>query len=353
MRLTTTVTPLGGSSVGPVLRPPQTASIRPRPNGYLASLPGVDTPPGRSETIPKLEVAHRPLGGLRSVLPALWRTARPRQWAKNVLIAAAPIAAGAASHDQVLWRTLAAFVAFCLVSSGTYFLNDASDVEADRSHPVKRDRPIAAGLVSVRLALRVGLACLAGGLAVGFMVNWQFGAIVGGYVALTGAYTFRLKQVPVLDIVIVAAGFFIRAMAGGLATDIPISRWFAIVTGFGPLYMVAGKRYAELVALGPDAARARSTLAAYTKGYLTQIMTIAGGVTILAFCLWAFEGRAGHPASTWTTLSIIPVVIAIMRYGLLIEQGHGEEPEEIVLGDRQLQILALAFLVLFVIGVYL
>ncbi len=270
-----------------------------------------------------------------------------------MLVAAAPTAAGVLGRGDVLGPTLAAFIAFCLVSSGTYFLNDAADVESDRNHPAKRHRPVAAGLVPVGLAVAVGAGCLTVGIALGFLVNWQLGTIIAGYVALTGAYTFRLKRVPVFDIAIVASGFFIRAMAGGLATDVPISRWFAIVTGFGPLYMVAGKRYAELVALGPDAARARSTLATYTKGYLTQIITIAGGVTILAFCLWAFEGRAGHPASTWTTVAVIPVVIAVMRYGLLIDQGHGEEPEEIILGDRQLQILALACVVLLVLGVYL
>ncbi len=288
-----------------------------------------------------------------SLAPALWRTARPRQWTKNVLVAAAPAAAGVIGHGNVLLRTAAAFVAFCLVSSGTYFLNDASDVEADRNHPVKRHRPVAAGLVPIRLALLVGMACLVAGTALALAVNWKLGAIVAGYVALTGAYTFRLKHVPVFDIAIVASGFFIRAVAGGLASDLPISRWFAIVTAFGPLYMVAGKRYAELVALGPEAARTRSTLGVYTKGYLTQIITIAGGVTILAFCLWAFEGHAGRPASAWTTLSVIPVVLAIMRYGLLIDQGHGEEPEEIVLGDRQLQLLGLTFVLLLVLGVYL
>ncbi len=270
-----------------------------------------------------------------------------------MLVAAAPAAAGVIGDGDVLLRTAAAFVAFCLVSSGTYFLNDASDVEADRRHPVKRHRPVAAGLVPERLAVLVGAGCLLGGVALAFVVQWKLGAIVTGYVALTAAYTFRLKRVPVFDIAIVASGFFLRAVAGGLASDLPISRWFAIVTAFGPLYMVAGKRYAELVALGPEAATTRSTLAVYTKGYLTQIITIAGGVTIVAFCLWAFEGHGGHPASVWTTISIAPVVLAVMRYGLLIDAGHGEEPEEIVLGDRQLQLLGLAFVVLLVLGVYL
>lgn len=324
------------------------------PRGYFAPLPRTETSPRPSASERRFVPEVDPLaGGSPSVPRALWRSARPRQWTKNVLVAAAPTAAGVLGHRDVLWSTAAAFVAFCLVSSGTYFLNDASDVESDRNHPVKRHRPIAAGLVPVRLAAGVGTGCLAVGIALGFFVDWQLGAIITGYVALTGAYTFRLKRVPVFDIAIVASGFFIRAMAGGLATDVPISRWFAIVMGFGPLYMVAGKRYAELVALGPDAARARSTLAAYTKGYLTQVITIAGGVTILAFCLWAFEGHAGHPASTWTTVSVIPVVIAVMRYGLLLDQGHGEEPEEIVLGDRQLQILGLTCVVLLVLGIYL
>lgn len=293
--------------------------------------------------------APAPLGLARGLL----RSVRPRQWVKNVLVLAAPAAAGALDQAEILGPTLLAFVAFCLVSSGTYLINDVRDVEADRRHPTKRNRPIAAGKVPVRTAAIVGVVLLVVGIALATAVELALGGLVAGYAALTAAYSLALKHEAVFDIAIVASGFFMRAIAGGLATGLDISRWFLIVTAFGSLYMVAGKRYAEVVAFGDGAHRVRASLAHYSKDYLDQVISIAAGVTILGFCLWAFEGRPGGGESTWTALSVIPFVLGIMRYGLLVDRGNGGEPEEIVLGDRQLQLIGLAWLVLFGLGVYL
>ena len=294
------------------------------------------------------------LGAPRASLPtALLRSARPRQWAKNVLVVAAPGAAGVLTQPPALVTVLLAFGAFCLVSSGTYFLNDARDVEADRRHPAKRKRPVAAGIVPVGVAVTAGIALLVAGLAVAVAVGPAFLAVVAGYVALTTSYTLWLKHVAVLDLAVVAGGFFIRAIAGGVATGVPFSRWFLIVAAFGSLFMVAGKRHGEQLELGAEGADVRATLAQYSSDYLRYVWTIASGVTLAAYCLWAFEEAEASAGAPWFELSIIPFVLAILRYALMLEQGRGSAPEEIVLGDRMLQAIGLVWVALFACGVYL
>jgi decaprenyl-phosphate phosphoribosyltransferase len=145
----------------------------------------------------------------------------------------------------------------------------------------------------------------------------------------------------------VASGFFLRAIAGGASADLFVSRWFLIVAGGGSLFLVIGKRYAELLA-GGDAAR-RAVLAEYSRDYLESMLSTAAAVTVIAYCLWAFEGRAA--ATPWTELSAVPFVLGLMRYGLLVSQGHGEEPEEILLRDRVLQGIGAVWLALLAIGI--
>lgn len=246
---------------------------------------------------------------------ALVAACRPRQWLKNVLVLAVPAAAGEVADPDVLLRTGLAFLAFCLASSATYLLNDLSDVEADLRHPVKRNRPIASGALSPFAATVALVMC---GLAA-----------VG-----------------------IAAGFFLRAVAGGLAADIKVSQWFLIVAAGGSVFVVAGKRYAEWRKGGDGAAGTRSVLASYSGNYLESISTIAAAVTLLAYCLWAFDD-SGELASGWRAASVVPFVLAIMRYGLLVDQGHGEEPEEIFTRDRTLQGIAVCWLGLLGMGVLL
>jgi decaprenyl-phosphate phosphoribosyltransferase len=283
-------------------------------------------------------------------LHGLLRAVRPKQWTKNVLVAAAPGAAGVLTQWDVATRTAAAFVAFCLVSSAIYLLNDVGDVESDRRHPVKRDRPIASGAVSVRTALFAALVLGAGGLALAAAVRPAFLALLVGYVLLMAAYTVWLKHMAVLDIAVVASGFIVRAVAGGLAVDVPISRWFLIVTSFGSLFMVAGKRYSEHVTMGAERETVRATLAAYSSGYLRYVYTMASAVTLLAYCLWAFE-QPEVGVMPWFELSIVPFAVGILRYALLLEEGHGGAPEEIVLSDRPLQLVGLVWIALFAAGV--
>jgi decaprenyl-phosphate phosphoribosyltransferase len=306
-----------------------------------------------------VQVDERPpvveLPGWRStLLGGLIRTARPKQWIKNVLVFTAPGAAGVLLEGPILARTLGALAAWCLVASGTYFLNDAMDVSADRLHPRKRLRPIAAGVVPVGLA-----KAMAGGLlVVGTLSPLLWDApgltlVLAVYVAVQLAYSMWLKNEPVIDLAAVASGFVLRAISGGVATDVPLSRWFLIVASFGSLFMVAGKRHAEHVDLEDDRGAHRATLDAYSLNFLRQIRSVAASVTITAYCLWAFERMdAADAEAIWYQLSIIPFVLALFRYALLVDAGKGGAPEEIVLSDRVLQVLGVVWVGMFAAGVY-
>jgi decaprenyl-phosphate phosphoribosyltransferase len=282
------------------------------------------------------------------------RTARPRQWIKNVLLFAAPGAAGALSHRTPLVHTLVAFGLFCAASSGTYFLNDALDYEADRLHPTKRHRPIAAGLIDPRAAVVLSVAILTAALALSVvLVSPQFAGVVAGYIAVTVGYSLWLKNEPVIDLAAVASGFIIRAVAGGIAAGVLVSNWFVIVVSFGSLFMVAGKRHAEHLDMGDEAASHRATLQAYSLSYLRYVRATSSALAIAAYCLWAFEKEATITGIPWYQFSIMPVVLGIFRYALILETGAGSAPEEIIIGDRVLQFLGLSWAVLFGLGVYL
>jgi decaprenyl-phosphate phosphoribosyltransferase len=283
----------------------------------------------------------------------LLRAARPRQWLKNVLVLAAPAAAGVLTRPSVALGVGLAFLAFCLVASGTYLLNDARDLEADRRHPTKRHRPIAAGVVSPRLAVAAGVLVLVLGLGLAAAVSLKLLAVVAGYLALTTAYTLKLRHVAVLDIATVASFFIIRAVAGGVAVDVPLSRWFLIVASFGSLFMVAGKRAGEYAELGDDRTATRATLGVYSLTSLREIRVIAAAVTLLAYCLWAFEQSAPDAVHPFFELSIVPFVLFILRWALLLEADRERAPEDLVLGDRGLRAAALAWAVTFGLGVYL
>jgi decaprenyl-phosphate phosphoribosyltransferase len=284
---------------------------------------------------------------------ALVRMVRPRQWLKNVLVFGAPAAAGQLTHRTALLYSLAAFVIFCLAASGTYCLNDVVDREADRRHPVKRHRPVASGEVSVRVAVMIGGVLLAAALAGSAAINRpRLALVVAIYVGVTVAYSVWLKHEPILDLGAVAAGFVLRAIAGGVATRVPLSNWFIIVASFGSLFMVAGKREAEVMLLGHEGESHRATLGAYTANFLRHVRSVASAVAMTAYCLWAFEKAHGSSGAIWFELSIVPFVLGVLRYALLVDAGHGGAPEDVVLGDRTLQGLALCLGVLFAVGVY-
>lgn len=283
-------------------------------------------------------------------LAALVRACRPHQWVKNLLVLAAPGAAGVLTNQHVAVDVAAAFVSFCLLSSAGYLINDVHDRHEDALHPRRRRRPIAAGEVSVRLALSTAALLTVAGLALAFSIRPLLGATGAGYLLLTASYSMWLRNVAVADIAIVAACFVLRALAGGAATGIPVSRWFVMVTSFGALFLVAGKRYAELRNRGEDGGT-RSTLTAYTEDYLRFVMFLAASVTTVAYCLWAFQGH-GSDGITWYEITVAPFVLWLLRYGLLLHEGHGEAPEDVLLHDRFLLSMSGAWVGVFACAVY-
>ena len=287
------------------------------------------------------------------MMPPLLKEARPKQWAKNTLVFAAPGAAGVLNEWASLWQSLLCFVALSLTASGTYFWNDILDVEADRVHPTKCRRPIAAGLVTIDTARIVGTLLLISGIAIGFIPDWRSGVAVVVYAVLTVSYSMVLKHQPVLDLLAVAGGFVIRAIAGAEAASVEMSTWFLLCASFGALFIVTGKRYAEMKELGEGNGSTRSTLMAYSLDYLRMVLAVSLGATLVAYCTWAFATKE-ISGSSWPSyeLSIIPMLAALLRYLLALEQGRGGAPEEVFASDRTLQVLGLIWVIIFGLGVY-
>lgn len=288
------------------------------------------------------------LGPPKNLATGLVKALRPRQWTKNVLVFAAPVAAlgdarYAYDYREVLIRVLLAFVVFSLAASAVYLVNDARDVEADRQHPTKRFRPIAAGVVPEWLAYTLAVALGVASLAISWFVTPNLALVMAVYIAIQLAYCFGLKHQPVIDICIVSSGFLIRAIAGGVAAGVPLSQWFLLVMAFGSLFMAAGKRYAELQLAERTGAKIRKSLESYTSSYLRFVWTMSATAMVLCYGLWAFE-RDDTGGTSWFVVSMIPITIAILRYAVDVDGGMAGEPEEIVLKDRVVQLLGLVWI---------
>ena len=288
----------------------------------------------------------------KAVLPAWLRAMRPKQWVKNVLVLAAPLAAGRLFETGVLLASLWAFISFSLVSASIYLINDSRDIEADRLHPTKRFRPIPAGeLASTPAWVLAGLS-LAASLVIGFWVQPMLGVTLAVYWVLQVVYSFFLKHQPIIDLAMVAAGFLLRAVAGGVASGLVLSQWFLLVASFGSLFMVAGKRYSELKELGTDAGT-RASLERYTKSYLREVWSVSIAIVIMSYSLWAFEQRYAQPFGIpWTAISIAPFTLAVLRYAMKIDQGKAGEPEDVVLSDPILQVLAVLWVIPVAVAVF-
>jgi decaprenyl-phosphate phosphoribosyltransferase len=272
-----------------------------------------------------------------------------RQWTKNLLVLGAPLAAGRILEPDVFEGVVVAFVLFCAAASSIYLLNDVRDVAEDRQHPTKRFRPIAAGEVSVRTAYLVALPLGAASLAGGFLWSAPLGWTMLAYLAAQLAYGYGLKDQAALDLAVVASGFVLRAVAGGTAAGILLSPWFLLVAAFGSLFMVAGKRYSEIRRLGA-ASLTRRSLQKYSESYLRFIWTMAAGVTVVVYSLWALNGAdASTDGLTWGPLSVAPFALGLIRYAAVIDHGNAESPEEIVLADRHLQAIGAVWLVTLVL----
>lgn len=287
------------------------------------------------------------------MIAALVAQARPKQWVKNLLVFAAPGALGVLNQWEPLWKATLLFVAFCAVSSGTYYWNDLNDVEQDRLHPTKRHRPIASGRVPIPVARVVGTGLLIAGPGLAWSVRPQAGAVIALYALLTLAYSTRLKHVAIVDLAIVASGFVLRAMAGAVGTQTPVSNWFVLCITFGAFFIVTGKRFAELLEMGDDAGSTRAALKDYSVGYLRQLLVISCTATVISYCLWALENAEASAAMVpWHAVSIVPMVLALFRYLLVLEQGRGGAPEEVFFTDRVIQFYGASWTLVYALAVY-
>lgn len=286
-----------------------------------------------------------------SSLAALGRAARPHQWTKNVLVLAPLLPAGQLFSWSAVSGAAIAFASFCIASSGIYLVNDVRDVEADRAHPVKRRRPIASGQVSPRTAAIAAPLLLVAALVVAMAARPELVLVIALYEAIQLAYCLGLKHEPVLELASVASGFLLRALAGGVASDIRLSQWFLMTAAFGSLFMAAGKRYAERRLGEQHGAAVRPVVERYTASYLRFVWTMSGTAVVVTYALWAFEvgERSG---SSWPVVSTLPFVLAVMRFAVDVDAGAAEAPDHMVVRDPVLLLLGSIWLATLALAVY-
>lgn len=283
---------------------------------------------------------------------------RPRQWTKNLVVFAAPLFSFNLNIPSLLGALLA-LTLFCCASSGFYLINDIIDVESDRQHPVKRNRPIAAGLVSIPTAWIMAITLLGGALVVGYWKSPQLGVTIAAYALLQVAYNLKLKRVVILDIGAIAAGFVLRAYAGAAATNIVLSPWFLLCTAMLALFLAVEKRKAELRLLTLRGGTTRSVLKRYSLPLLNRMENVVTTGTVVTYALWS-SGPAVRGASTsWMLLTLPFVLYGIFRYQLLsdpqeiasdvqtgIEQGgRSERPDEVLLRDLPILITVISWII--------
>lgn len=301
-------------------------------------------------------------GMTRWAPPPLLVACRPRQWSKNLLVFAAPLFAFA--FNPVSWLSACgALVVFCLISSATYLLNDALDVEADRAHPSKCRRPIAAGLVSPPVALGTAMALAVVSLSLSALLTPHLAVVVLLYSLIQISYCFRLKRMPLLDLFCIASGFLLRAIAGAVAARLPPSPWFLLTVGLLALFLAIEKRKAELRVSLDRGVTTRQVLDRYSLPLLLRLESLVATSSFMAYALWAAGPTLGGAPTSWMLLTVPFVLVGIFRYQLLSDPEEAarrrvvapdrtsEKPEEILLGDRGIRLsLAGWLLTTFLIG---
>ncbi|MGF1497136.1 MAG: decaprenyl-phosphate phosphoribosyltransferase [Elainellaceae cyanobacterium] len=304
--------------------------------------------------------AHRKFS-LASHIAAL----RPRQWTKNLVIFAAPIFAFSINADSMLGSALA-FVLFCSLSSSFYLLNDVADVESDRQHPVKCNRPIASGMVKVPTAVAMAIVLMAGALTIGWMQSFDLGRVLSAYAVLQIAYNLKLKRTPILDIVAIATGFVLRASAGAAATSISLSPWFLLCTAMLALFLGIEKRKAELRLLKIKGGKTRSVLKRYSLSLLTRMESTVTTGAVMSYALWSSGPLVNGATTPWMLITLPFVLYGIFRYQLLSDPeelerrtedsepgGQTERPEEVLLRDRPILLTVLGWVLTILVILWL
>jgi len=306
--------------------------------------------PSLAETAPPAEDSR---GGRLSHLHYVLKAMRPRQWTKNGLVFLALIFSVNQQYEigePDVWipkilESLVAFLCFCLVSSADYLVNDIRDVESDRAHPKKRFRPIAAGELSVNSAWTWAAGLAVVGNAGAFALDWRVGCVVLAYTVLMVAYSFSLKHMVLLDLMVIATGFVLRAMAGALAIDVPISPWLYVVTALGALFLGINKRRAELELLQDGAGNHRKILDEYTPELLDQMASTVTAATLMAYGLYTFTAD-GLPENHSMMLTIPFVLYGIFRYLYLVNvKKEGGSPEDVLLKDLPIMLTVAGWIV--------
>jgi decaprenyl-phosphate phosphoribosyltransferase len=283
----------------------------------------------------------------------LVRTARPRQWVKNVLVLAAPFAGRSLTDPHIAGRAFLALIAFTAAAAATYCLNDVRDAATDRADAVRSSRPVASGRVSATAATVTGVACAGISSALAALLGWQTLVVLVTYLALTTLYSTRLKHIAVVDVLAVAGGFLLRAVAGGVATGTRLSDWFLLVALFGSLFLVAAKRSAEQVRCSSGAVAMRPVLDIYPASWLQQMTTMALTGAVVSYAMWAFQYRGADIAPHLLAASLVPFLAGMMRYALLVTRGAGETPERLLMADRFLLFAGALWVCLLGVALYL
>ena len=272
---------------------------------------------------------------------------RPEQWLKNGFVLAPIVFSGLVGDPDAWLRTMLAVAAFCAASSAVYLVNDVIDREADRSHPIKQNRPIASGEVSVTTALVVAVLLLIAAAFASVRLGGWFPAVLAGYVSLVLLYSALLKRAVFLDVLVVAAGFVLRVVGGAVAIDVPVSRWILVVTYLLALYLALGKRRSELVLLGGEAGTHRVVLGHYTLPMVDQAISVVLGATVVAYALYTVAPETVAKVGSEGLLATVPIVLyGLFRYLYLLHRHElGGSPTKALLTDRPLLVCVVIWLV--------
>ena len=308
-------------------------------------------PRAPAATRARAELPTRSSAAGRWLLAAV-QGARPRQWPKNLLVFAAPVAGATMGRDDGLDYALVAAVAFVAASAAVYYVNDVIDADRDRQHPAKRDRPVASGRLPAAHALILAGLSAAAAVSLGFWIGEpRLAALLAAYLALSLLYALALKHLPVVELIFVATGFVFRALGGAVATHVPPSAWFLLVCSLGALLVAIAKRYTELALLGDQAVRHRPVMRWYSLRGLRLSQRLVAAVMVAAYLLWAAGGDNSWMRA-WHLASVVPLIGALVRFDRLAGRADGRPVEDLITRDGLMVGCELAWLAMFTIGLW-
>jgi decaprenyl-phosphate phosphoribosyltransferase len=272
---------------------------------------------------------------------------RPSHWIKNLLVLAAPFFAGNLLNSEVVQYEIKAFIAFCFASSLGYLVNDWRDREIDRQHPRKKHRPFASNELTAAKGFIVALLLIIGLFIIEINMPLSFVLVVNLYLITTISYSLFLKNIPVVELAALSFGFLLRALGGAAAVDLPVSKWFLIVIGFGSLFVGATKRNAEFQKSSERVVR--DVLNRYTESFLRLVIKVSMALVLLAYALWVFQIQGQE---IWDELSLIPVTLGVLRYASYQESEKAESPESLILRDPILLSMSVSALTFLSMAIY-